>query len=214
MIASPCRKCDRLVQYRNDIAAEKPLLNGFEGKPVPNFGDPNAWLLLCGLAPGRLGAATSRIPFVGDRAGHLLYDALNATGYCDTPKVRAYQPDIKLNEVLITNSCRCCPPENKLTAQELANCLPYLKETIASLPCLTDILCIGRVAFQQIFRALNTAMPKFIHGSCHSVNGLQIWATIHSSGYNQSTGRISLAKMITVLSEIRNKHQGKTPILG
>jgi uracil-DNA glycosylase len=174
-----CAKCDRLVKYRAGIQPRKSLEGrNYRNLPVPNFGDPKAWLLIIGLAPGAHGANRTGKPFQGDGAGELLYASLHEVGLCNTQKVIDFDPAIKLSGVLITNAVRCAPPGNKPTSEEFGNCRDHLQETLAS-HGITDILCIGRDAYEQLCKALETKSLKFSHGLSHKYGRFRVYCSYH-----------------------------------
>jgi len=199
---APCFRCDRLARYRANVRPKKSLIGkDYWNRPVPNFGDPEPWLLIIGLAPGAHGANRTGRPFQGDAAGELLYGALYDVGLCNTERVVDYNPAIRLSGVLITNAVRCAPPENKPTAQEFNNCRKYLQETI-SLPSISHILCIGKDAYEQMCKVLLVRGHKFGHGLSHYCDRFRIYCSYHTSAYNQNTGRITRESLVSILRNI------------
>lgn len=199
---SDCSRCDRLVKYRTGIRPRKSLEGrNYRNLPVPNFGDPDAWLLIIGLAPGAHGANRTGKPFQGDAAGVLLYASLYEVGLCNTEKVIDLDPAIKLSGVLITNAVRCAPPGNRPSAEEFGNCRNYLQDTLAS-RVISDILCIGRDAYEQLCKALEIKSLKFSHGLSHECDRFRIYCSYHTSAYNQNTRRITQASLVSILHKI------------
>ena len=205
-----CRKCERLVEHREATVPKRSLIGrSYWNKPVPDFGDPKAWLLICGLAPGQHGANRTSRPFQGDKAGVLLYAALYDTGFSNIRDILDYEPGLKLKGVLITNAARCCPPGNKVLPAEFVKCRPYLLQTIST-PSVTDILCIGRDAYMQVLKALNLKGPDFKHGLVFNTTKHRIYCSYHTSGYNQSTKRINLEGVVKILVLIKRNRELKS----
>lgn len=185
-----CSLCARLVAYRAaNRAAHPEWYNG----AVPSFGDPQARLLIVGLAPGVTGANRTGRPFTGDYAGSLLYATLAKFGF--TRGVFAARPDDGLNLVgaMVTNSVRCVPPLNKPNGAEINACRPYLAARIAALPRLRAIVTLGRIAHDSTVRALGAkvASHPFGHGAVSRVGAVSIHASYHCSRYNTNTGRLT-----------------------
>ncbi|MSP49049.1 MAG: uracil-DNA glycosylase [Alphaproteobacteria bacterium] len=203
-----CALCPRLKSFRGDNRARYPA---FHNAPVPSFGDLDAWLLIVGLAPGLKGANQTGRPFTGDFAGDLLYATLARHGL--SRGVYAAGPDdgLALSGCRITNAVRCVPPENKPTPAEATACRPFLKGEIASLPRLTTILALGRIAHDQVLSALGlkrSAYP-FKHGAIHAFpSGLGLADSYHCSRYNTNTGVLTEAMFDEVVGRIAS---GITP---
>ncbi|MEM9781531.1 MAG: uracil-DNA glycosylase [Pseudomonadota bacterium] len=194
-----CPICERLVAYRAANAAAEP--SWFNGA-VPSFGDPNARLLIVGLAPGRGGANRTARPFTGDYAGDLLFATLGALGF--TRGRYAAKPDdgLTLVDAMVTNAVRCAPPQNKPVGQEINACRPFLSARILGLPRLTTVVTLGRIAHDSTLRALGmrpAALP-FGHGAAGVIRGLAVHASYHCSRYNTNTGRLTPEMFADVLS--------------
>ncbi|MEM9097855.1 MAG: uracil-DNA glycosylase [Pseudomonadota bacterium] len=185
-----CDVCARLVAYRADNADAHP--DWFNGA-VPSFGDPEADLLIVGLAPGVTGANRTGRPFTGDWAGDLLYPTLDKFGL--SRGVFAARPDdgLELVRCMITNAVRCVPPQNKPVGAEVNACRPFLKARIAQLPRLTQIITLGKIAHDSTVRALGgrVAVHPFGHGAVSEIGGLTLRASYHCSRYNTNTGRLT-----------------------
>ncbi len=200
--ARDCQLCPRLVAYRKENQAAHPdWWNG----PAPSFGDPDARLLVVGLAPGRAGANRTGRPFTGDFAGVLLYETLGATGFA-TGRYEARPDDgLKLVGCMITNAVRCAPPGNKPETAEEAACRPFLAARIASLPRLKVIVTLGDVARRNVLRALGlrptSAAPG--HGTRQAAAGYLLINSYHCSRLNTNTGRLTPAMFRQVFEAAR-----------
>lgn len=134
------------------------------GKPVPGFGDPDAWLLIIGLAPAAHGANRTGRMFTGDDSGNWLYRALYETGFANQPTSTSVDDGLRLTGCYITATCRCAPPQNKVTPAEIRNCSSYLVEELRILKNIKVILCLGRVAFDSFCRLNGLKGMEFAHG--------------------------------------------------
>ncbi|MEW6404298.1 MAG: uracil-DNA glycosylase [Chloroflexota bacterium] len=195
-----CRKCERLVAWREEVARVKRkayIDQEYWGRPVPGFGDPKARILIVGLAPGAHGSNRTGRAFTGDASGRFLYPALHRAGLANQPTAESRSDGLALKDVYISASARCAPPENKPTPEELNNCEPYLIRELAILKPKV-IVCLGRIAFERILRihsARNLAW-KFSHGAVFQLQPSGIWllCSYHPSQQNTLTGKLS-AKM-------------------
>lgn len=200
-----CDKCTRLVEYRRSVKPKPQYaLFPYHNAPVMPFGDSDAWLLIIGLAPGAHGANRTGRPFQGDGAGTLLYAALHDAGFCNHRDVFDFAPDLALTGAKITNACRCVPPKNVVAPSEFANCRPYLVETLSS-PKITDVLCIGRNAYEQFQKVVGEEGPAFGHKVHGQVGRFRVAVSYHTSTYNQNTRRITLDDVVEILLEIRRR---------
>lgn len=191
-----CPLCPRLVAYRAENASVEPA---WHNAPVDSFGDPNARLLIVGLAPGRTGANRTGRPFTGDWAGDLLYATLETFGYARGRYDRRPDDGLQLHDAMITNAVRCAPPENKPTGAEAANCRPFLAARIEALPRLGAIIALGKIAHDNTLRALGArlAAHPFGHAAEHALSGpggpMRLFDSYHCSRYNTNTGRLTEA---------------------
>ena len=188
-----CRKCPRLVEWRESVAAVKRKSfadESYWGKPVPYFGDPDARLLILGLAPAAHGANRTGRMFTGDRSGDWLYRALHRAGLASQPNASSLDDGLVLRNVLIAASCHCAPPDNKPLPEELENCNPYLRRLLAS-RTWDGILCLGSIAWTQLHRSMGLKAPKFAHGVVHQADETRIVASYHPSQQNTFTGRLT-----------------------
>ncbi len=146
-----CRKCPRLVQWREEVAQTKRKAYkdwDYWGKPVPGFGDHKARVLVVGLAPGAHGSNRTGRQFTGDGSGNFLYPALYRAGFASRPDAISRDDDLTLHDMFLTASGRCAPPANKPTNEELDNCQPFLEQRIQLLKPKV-IVVLGRIAFEK-----------------------------------------------------------------
>ena len=197
-----CPLCPRLVAYRAANAAAYP--QWFNGAAA-SFGDPQARLLVVGLAPGRMGANRTGRPFTGDHAGVLLYETLLMTGFA-TGRYEARPDDgLRLVDCMITNAVRCAPPGNKPETSEEANCRPFLTARIAALPRLKVIVTLGDVSRRNVLRALGlraSAGPPG-HGSEFVAGPYMVLNSYHCSRLNTNTGRLTPAMFEAIFLRVR-----------
>jgi len=208
-----CAHCPRLVAYRQEVARTRRRAYAnqeYWGRPVPGFGDPQARLLLVGLAPGAHGANRTGRMFTGDRSGDFLYAALHRAALASQPKAAERGDGLRLSGAYITAAGRCAPPKNRPTAAELANCLPYLTAELRLLPRVRVIVALGGIAFEysvRALRALGVAVPrpkpKFAHGAEIAVGRYTLLGCYHPSQQNTFTGRLTPAMMDAVLGRAR-----------
>ena len=193
-----CRKCPRLVEWREEVARTKRKAYmdwDYWGKPVPGFGDPNARVLVVGLAPGAHGSNRTGRQFTGDASGKFLFPALYRAGFASQPESTDRDDDLTLKDMYITASGRCAPPKNKPTTEELNNCQPFLEREIALLQPEV-IVCLGRIAFERILRifAEPKADKKFGHGATFRLEaGPWLVCSYHPSQQNTLTGKLTVA---------------------
>ena len=147
--------------------------SGWFNGAVPSFGDPEARLLVLGLAPGLAGANRTGRPFTGDSAGALLYATLGRFGFAEGASDDRSGDGLRLLDCMVTNAVRCVPPANRPTAAELAACRPFLAARLAALPRLRAVVCLGRIAHDALLRALGlrAADHAFAHGARHDLSG-------------------------------------------
>lgn len=197
-----CRLCPRLAAYRDEIAAREP---GWFNGAVESFGDPEARLLVVGLAPGVTGANRTGRPFTGDYAGDLLYATLTRFGWANGRFDARTDDGLALTGAMVTNAVRCVPPQNKPVGAEVNACRPFLKARIDALPRLRAILCLGGISHQSTVRALGArvAAHKFGHGARHEIGGLTLWGSYHCSRYNTNTGRLTTEMFEDVFASAR-----------
>jgi uracil-DNA glycosylase len=200
---SDCPLCPRLVAYREENARKEPAW--FNGA-APSFGDPNARLLVVGLAPGRTGANRTGRPFTGDYAGDLLYGTLKKLGLAEGEYRADPNDGFTLKGAMITNAVRCAPPENKPTPEEIATCRPFLASRIAALPKLKVLFALGAIAHESVLRAhgLKPTFAKFAHG-CEAAlpGGRVLISSYHCSRYNTQTRRLTTEMFEAVMARAK-----------
>lgn len=205
-----CRKCKRLVEWREEVARVKRRAYRDEtywGKPVPGFGDPKARLVIVGLAPGAHGANRTGRIFTGDSSGDFLYAALHRAGFANQPTSRRADDGLKLKDCFITCPVRCVPPDNKPSPDEIRTCRPYLREELSLLKPKV-VLALGRLAWTATLDFLNWENPKpeFAHGAVIRQPGKAVFlaASFHVSQQNTQTGRLTAAMFDQVLGRLRS----------
>jgi uracil-DNA glycosylase family 4 len=200
-----CRKCPRLVEWRERVAREKRKAYRDEeywGKPVPGFGDPHARILAVGLAPGAHGSNRTGRQFTGDASGNFLYPALYRAGFANRPLSLARDDGLILSDVYITASARCAPPGNKPTSEELDNCQPFLGREIQLIQPKV-IVALGRIAFERVLRVYSAAVHgppstvKFSHGAAFDLrlstsSSATLLCSYHPSQQNTLTGKLNV----------------------
>ena len=200
-----CRKCPRLVEWREQIAREKRAAFAdwdYWGRPVPSFGPTDARILIVGLAPAAHGANRTGRMFTGDRSGDWLYRALHQAGLANQPTSESSDDGLKLLGTRVTSVVRCAPPENKPTTAERDLCLPYLRRELAALPSLRVIVCLGAYAWDNVLRELGVRpRPKFAHGAETPVpSGPIVLASFHPSQRNTFTGKLTEPMLAAVFA--------------
>ena len=198
-----CRRCPRLVEYRERVAAEKRRAYrdwDYWGKPVPGFGDPNARVLIIGLAPGAHGANRTGRIFTGDSSGDFLYKALYRAGFASQPTSVSRDDGLELRDAYISAVARCAPPDNKPAPEEIRNCRPYLERELELLKNIQVVVALGRVAFDaylSILRKQGKINRRsgfiFAHNQAHITGPDQplLMSSYHPSQQNTSTGKLT-----------------------
>lgn len=202
-----CNKCPRLVALRQKCQAEHPdWWNG----PVPAWGDVNAWLAIVGLAPGKQGANRTGRPFTGDYAGDLLFSTFAKSGLSHGEYAQNIDDGVSLNGVIIINSVKCLPPENKPTLEEANNCREYLTKQLDELAQLEIFIALGKIAHDSFIRHIGGKLShyKFGHMNVHKLpDGKILIDSYHCSRYNTQTGRLTEKMFQDVFDKAREYHQ-------
>ena len=207
-----CRKCPRLVEWREQVAEEKVRRfadQKYWGRPVTGFGDPEARLLIVGLAPAAHGANRTGRMFTGDRSGDWLYHTLHKFGFSSSPDSTSREDGMTLKNCYITAVVRCAPPANKPLPDEIEKCRPFLLKELSMLTKLRVVMALGRIAFEDTLTSLNeagitniSARPKFSHGAtCNLGDSLTLIASYHPSQQNTFTGKLTRDMFDTVFEK-------------
>ena len=202
-----CRACPRLATFLDDVKARHPT---YHARPVPPFGDPEARLLVVGLAPGLHGANASGRPFTGDHAGLLLYDTLHRTGFASAPVSEHANDGLRLLDCRITNAVKCLPPRNKPNLSEKQQCNPFLREELGALPRDAVVVALGSIAHWAVIRAVGgrqSAYP-FAHGAEHRPGNFTLLDSYHCSRYNTQTKRLTPEMFRAVFERARMLLEG------
>ena len=207
-----CRKCPRLVAYRETIAREKRRAYRdceYWGKPVPGFGDRDARVLIMGLAPGAHGSNRTGRPFTGDASGNFMYPVLYETGFANQPTATDRNDGLELRDVYITAAARCAPPDNKPLPEELANCAPYLDREIQGLKKLKVVVALGKIGFDAYLNYLKRrgllrvkGLYVFGHGAKYDLpDGTTLLASYHPSNQNTQTGKLTRKMFVEIFKQ-------------
>jgi uracil-DNA glycosylase family 4 len=207
-----CTRCPRLVAYREMVARERRRAYRdceYWGKPVPGFGDPDARVLVLGLAPGAHGSNRTGRPFTGDASGKFMYPILYQAGFSNQPNATDRDDGLKLHDLYITAAARCAPPDNKPLPKELANCAPYLDREILGLARVKVVVALGKIAFDtylNFLKGLGLLKSRkdhvFGHGACYKMpDGKTLLASYHPSNQNTQTGKLTRPMFLRIFKE-------------
>jgi uracil-DNA glycosylase family 4 len=196
-----CTQCSRLRDYCERIAREKRAAYREEtywGRPVPGFGDPQARLLVLGLAPGAHGANRTGRMFTGDSSGMFLMRAMHAAGFANKPLSHDVHDGLRLRDAFILAAVRCAPPDNKPLPGEIAACQRHLDAEWGALPNIRVVMALGRLAFDAFWHAMRrrgirlSPKPAFAHGAEYAAPGApRLIASFHPSQQNTFTGKLT-----------------------
>jgi uracil-DNA glycosylase family 4 len=205
-----CRKCPRLVEWRERVAFEKRAAFAdweYWARPLPGFGDPAARILIIGLAPAAHGGNRTGRIFTGDRSGDFLFEAVYRCGLSNQPASIASDDGLRLRNLYIAAVNRCCPPANRPTIEERDNCLPYLAREIELLRHLRVLVPLGAFAWDGALLALERLghprirpRPKFTHGAEAAIGPFNLVGSFHPSQQNTFTGKLTPAMLESVLN--------------
>lgn len=207
-----CRQCPRLVQWREQVAREKRAAfqdEEYWGRPLPSFGDPQARVLICGLAPAAHGGNRTGRVFTGDRSGDWLFGSLHRAGFANQPTSTHRNDGLQLQDSYITACVRCAPPANRPTTEERDTCSSFLVEELSLLKRVRVIVCLGGFAWDGTLRALRQRQwtaphrPRFGHGAEAVVGPYFLLGSYHPSQQNTFTGRLTQAMLDRVFVRAR-----------
>jgi uracil-DNA glycosylase len=225
-IVVQCRKCPRLVTYLQEIANHKPKRYrdwDYWAKPLPSFGDPNARLLIVGLAPAANGGNRTGRMFTGDRSGEWLFGTLYQFGFANQPNSSHRDDDFALNDCYITATIRCAPPKNKPLPEEIENCRPYFLKELDLLKKIKVIVPLGQIAFVQTLKSLrlkgyDVPSLSFGHGKLYLISKggklrtqdselrtITLITSYHPSQQNTQTGKLTKPMFHQVFRMIKEK---------
>jgi uracil-DNA glycosylase family 4 len=193
-----CRKCPRLVAWREKVAREKRRAYmewDYWGKPVPGFGDPHARVFVVGLAPGAHGSNRTGRQFTGDASGSFFFPALFRAGFANQPESDHRGDGLVLTDLYTAPVCRCAPPQNKPSTREMENCEPYLMHELALIKPEV-IVVLGRIAFESILTIYSARKLGFVfgHGAQYRLPaGEWLLCSYHPSQQNTLTGRLTVS---------------------
>jgi uracil-DNA glycosylase family 4 len=208
-----CRRCPRLVEWREEVARVKRAAFAGEeywARPAPGFGDPAARVLLLGLAPAAHGANRTGRVFTGDRSGDWLYAALHRAGFASQPESRSLDDGLRLEGAYVTAAVKCAPPANKPTPEERDACLPYAVRELELLTELRVVVALGAFGWDAALRLRAAAgepaarpRPKFGHGAEHRGETFALLGCFHPSQQNTFTGKLTEPMLDAVLARAR-----------
>jgi uracil-DNA glycosylase len=222
-----CTRCPRLVAYREQVAREKRRAYRdceYWGKPVPGFGDPEARVLIMGLAPGAHGSNRTGRPFTGDASGKFMFPVLYETGFANQPNATGRNDGLMLRDLYITAAVRCAPPANKPTPQELAQCSHFLDREMAGLEKVKVVVALGKIGFDAylnylkrrglipgrqahafkpyLFKPYLFKPYLFKHGASYRLpDGKVLLASYHPSNQNTQTGKLTRKMFVEIFKE-------------
>jgi uracil-DNA glycosylase family 4 len=207
-----CTRCPRLITYCKKIGQVKRrayLDWDYWARPVPGFGDPNARVLILGLAPGAHGSNRTGRPFTGDGSGNFMYPVLYKAGFASQPKGTHREDGLRLIDAYITATVRCAPPQNKPTPQEIANCAPHLDRELAMLTQVKVVVALGKIGFDAYLNYLKRKgelkiKSAFIfgHGEKYQMpDGKILLCSYHPSMQNTLTGKLTEKMFLDVFKQ-------------
>jgi uracil-DNA glycosylase family 4 len=207
-----CTRCPRLVVYREQVAREKRRAYkdcDYWGKPVPGFGDPDARVVVLGLAPGAHGSNRTGRPFTGDASGKFMYPVLHETGFSNQPDATGRDDGLVLKDLYITAAVRCAPPDNKPLPLELLNCASYLERELQGLAHTKVVVALGKIAFDAYLNYLKPLDQLearktylFQHGAKYRLpDGRVLLVSYHPSNQNTQTGKLTRQMFVQIFKE-------------
>ncbi len=209
-----CRRCPRLVAWREEVARVKRAAFASEeywGKPLPGFGDPDARVMLVGLAPAAHGGNRTGRIFTGDRSGDWLFASLYRTGFANQPTSVSRDDGLRLTDAWVSAAVRCAPPANRPLPEERDNCLPYLARELSLLASVRVVVALGSFGWDAALRGLAAAgeprvrpRPKFGHGASATIGRFTLLGCFHPSQQNTFTGKLTEPMIDDVLGRARS----------
>ncbi|MBV8206450.1 MAG: uracil-DNA glycosylase [Acidobacteria bacterium] len=209
-----CRLCPRLVEHCQAVAREKRRAyrdQEYWGRPVPGFGDPEARVLVLGLAPGAHGSNRTGRPFTGDGSGYFMYPVLYRAGFASQPGSTHMGDGLELRDLYITATVRCAPPQNKPSPQEIRNCSAFLDRELEGLSAVRVVVALGKIGFDAYLDYLKRrgllarkAPYRFAHGAEYRMpDGRILLASYHPSMQNTLTGKLSEKMFLAIFRKAR-----------
>ncbi len=209
-----CTRCPRLIAYCQKIGREKRrayLDWNYWAKPVPGFGDPNARLLILGLAPGAHGSNRTGRPFTGDGSGYFMYPVLHKAGFASQPTATHRDDGLRLKDAYITAAVRCAPPQNKPAPDEIANCSIFLDREMEALKNVKIVVALGRIGFDAYLNylkrrglAVSKTSIMFGHAAHYKMpDGRILLCSYHPSQQNTQTGKLTEKMFLEVFNKAR-----------
>jgi uracil-DNA glycosylase len=204
-----CRRCPRLVEWRERVAREKRASFASEeywGRPVPGFGDPQARVFVLGLAPAAHGGNRTGRVFTGDRSGDWLFASMHRQGFANQARSVNAEDGLRLHDAWVAAAVRCAPPANKPLPAERDNCLPYAREELSLMPQVRVIVCLGAFAWDAACRLYGVRpRPKFAHGAEFELpdGGPLLLGCFHPSQQNTFTGKLTEPMMDAVFGRAK-----------
>jgi uracil-DNA glycosylase family 4 len=216
-----CQRCPRLRTHCESVAQIKKREFrdwSYWGRPVPGFGDPDARLLIVGLAPAAHGANRTGRMFTGDSSGNWLFGALHRYGFASQPASTDIQDGLVLSDCYISATARCAPPDNKPTREEIEACRPFLQAELEALHQVRLVVALGRIAWENWLKASGwwdqltpSARPVFGHGvEWVAPNGTTLICSYHPSRQNTNTGKLTASMWNRIFERARERLEGRS----
>jgi uracil-DNA glycosylase family 4 len=202
-----CTRCSRLSEYIKQIGQKKVkrfISEEYWARPLPSWGDPNARLLIVGLAPAAHGGNRTGRMFTGDGSGDWLARAMYESGFANIPTSRSKDDGLVLKDAYITAAIRCAPPDNKPMTIELMNCSQYLVSELNTLKNIKVILMLGKIGFDAYCRAAGLRKLRFSHGASYEINGKTLLVSYHPSRQNTNTGKLTWQMWLDIFKKARS----------
>jgi uracil-DNA glycosylase family 4 len=208
-----CVRCERLVRYRESVTPRRSFRNAeYWRRPVPGFGDPDAWLMIVGLAPAAHGGNRTGRVFTGDESGRFLAKSLYLTGFANQPVSVDRDDGLVYAGCYVTAAVKCAPPSDRPTREEFTNCREYLRKEIELLTGVTHVLALGQMAFHAYLETLREdglalRGARFSHGASFVLGKTRLYASYHPSPRNTHTGKLTTQMLVRLLNRIRKEKE-------